>query len=66
MNLRDPRFQKTVQAMALVVFGFWLGALDARPSFEPRHWFMLVADLVGIASAAFILLRDVFTHKAEQ
>jgi hypothetical protein len=64
MNLRDPRFQKTIQVMSLVMFGFWLGALDARPSFETRHWFMLVVDLIGIACSAFILLRDVWTPKA--
>jgi hypothetical protein len=61
MNLRDPRMQKTAQVMMLVIFGFWLGALDARPSFEMRHWVMLVADLVGISGSAFILLRDVWT-----
>ena len=65
MNLRDPRVQKTVQVMMLVMFGFWLGTLDARPSFETRHWVMLAADLLGIAGSAFILLRDVWKAKAE-
>ena len=64
MTLRDPRGQKTTQVMLLVIFGFWLGGLDARPSFETRHWVMLVAALIGIAGSAFILLRDVWT-KAE-
>jgi len=57
MQLRDPRVQKTVQVMMLVVFGIWLGELDARATFSTRHWVMLLAILVGIAGSAYILLH---------
>ena len=63
MQLRDPRVQKTVQVMMLVVFGFWLGELDARATFSTRHWVMLLATLVGIAGSAYILLHDVWKPK---
>jgi hypothetical protein len=49
VQLRDPRVQKTVQVMMLVLFGIWLGELDARATFSTRHWVMLLAILVGIA-----------------
>ena len=58
-----PRVQKTVQVMMLVVFGFWLGELEARATFSARHWVMLPAILVGIASSAYILLHDVWKPK---
>jgi hypothetical protein len=34
MKLRDPRVQKTAQVMMLVAFGFWLGGLDARATYD--------------------------------
>ena len=63
MHLRDPRVQKTIQVMMLVVFGFWLGGLDARATFSTRHWVMLFVNLVGIVGSAYILLRDVWKPK---
>jgi hypothetical protein len=63
MQLRDPRVQKTVQVMMLVVFGIWLGELDARATFSTRHWVMLLVVLVGIAGSAYIVLHDVWKPK---
>lgn len=63
MNLRDPRFQKTLQVACLVIFGVWIGEIDARPTLEVRHWVLLVVCLVGIASAGYIVLYDVYKRK---
>jgi hypothetical protein len=66
MNIRDPRLQKSAQVIWLLAFGFRLGALDARSTYDRHYWIMLATCVLGITCSAYLLLRDIWISEAQR
>jgi hypothetical protein len=64
MRPLDPRRQKTIAIIWLAVFGFWLGGLDEKATYDAHYWLMSAVFVMGIASAAYVVLLDDWKSKA--
>lgn len=64
MRPLDPRHQKTIAIIWLAVFGFWLGGLDEKATYDAHYWLMSAVSVTGIASAAYVALQDDWKSKA--
>lgn len=61
MNIRDPRWKKTVQILWLAIFSYWMGGMEAQAVHTTGYWVLMVVYSVGVVGSLYLLLRDVWS-----
>jgi hypothetical protein len=64
MNIRDPRWKKTVQVLWLAIFSYWIGTMEAQAVHTTRYWVLMTVYSVGVMGSLYLLLRDVWKSEA--
>ena len=64
MNIRNPRWTKTLHILWLALFSYWIGTLSERATDTTRYWVMMAVYVVGIAGSLYLLLHDVWKRGA--
>jgi hypothetical protein len=60
MNIRDPRWGKTIHLLMVVFFSLWIGQFSTRDSHSTLSWVTCVLFAVALAGALSLLLWDIW------
>jgi len=60
MNIRDPRWGKTIHLLMVALFGLWIGNFSAQESHTTLNWVTCALFAAALAGALYLLLWDIW------